>query len=62
MTDSPYITFKIDYFQSVICYFSKEEISKISKLNKVVQITIIGNCEDKILTNVILKDCVVGEQ
>ncbi len=57
--NDPYISFKIDYLQSVTCYFSKDEIKKIAKLNKGETITVIGKCGGLILTNVIIKDCVI---
>ncbi len=55
--DNPYISLKIDYLQSVNCYFDDDNIKVISQLQKGQEVTIIGVCDGKSITDVILKDC-----
>ena len=57
ITNRPYISFKVEFLESVTCYFSKENISAIAKLSKGDEVIIVGECEGLILKNVVLSDC-----
>lgn len=55
--DEPYVSLNIGYLQNINCYFDEDNNKVISKLRKGQRVTIIGECEGKSITNVILKDC-----
>lgn len=55
--DNPYISLKVDYFQSVNCYFSDKNNKVISQINKGQKVTIIGECAGLTLTDVVVQDC-----
>jgi hypothetical protein len=60
--DEPYVSLKISYLQNINCYFDDKNNKLISKLRKGQRITVIGNCEGKSITNVILKDCEIWNE
>lgn len=57
IADQPYISFRVDDFESVTCYFDNENVKAISKLSKGEKITVVGKCGGLILTNVVIRDC-----
>ena len=59
--DNPYISLKVDYFQSVNCYFSDKNNKIISQISKGQKVTIIGECAGLTLTDVVVQDCELWE-
>lgn len=60
--DDPYLSLGVGYLESVNCYFSDENKSIISQVNKGEEIKIIGVCKGKTLNiSVSLHDCKIFE-
>ncbi len=59
--DDPYVSLKIDYLQSVNCYFSDKNNKVLSQLNKGQKVQIIGTCSGRSLTDVVVKNCELWE-
>lgn len=59
--DNPYISLKVDYFQSVNCYFSDKNNKIISQISKGQKVIIIGECAGLTLTDVVVQDCELWE-
>lgn len=59
--DNPYLSLKVDYFQSVNCYFSDKNNKIISQISKGQKVTIIGECAGLTLTDVVVQDCELWE-
>lgn len=57
----PYVSLYVDIMQSIVCYFSEDDIKILSKLKKGQKITIIGVCDGKMLNlSVNLKNCQIS--
>lgn len=56
LSDDPYITFKIDDFKAVTCYFTSEFVSKISNLNIGDEVIVIGNCQGVAMGNIVIME------
>ncbi len=59
--DNPYLSLKVDYFQSVNCYFSDKNNKIISQISKGQKVTIVGECAGLTLTDVVVQDCELWE-
>jgi len=59
--DNPYISLKVNYLQSVNCYFSDKNNKIISQISKGQKVTIIGECAGLTLTDVVVQDCELWE-
>lgn len=59
--DNPYVSLKIDYLQSVNCYFDDKNNKVLSQLSKGQKVQIIGTCKGLTLTDVVVKDCELWE-
>ncbi len=59
--DAPYVSLKIDYLQSVNCYFDDKNNKVLSQLSKGQKVQIIGTCAGLTLTDVVVKDCELWE-
>jgi len=59
--DDPYVSLKIDYLQSVNCYFDDKNNKVLSQLSKGQKVQIIGTCAGLTLTDVVVKDCELWE-
>lgn len=59
--DNPYLSLKVDYFQSVNCYFSDKNNKIISRISKGQKVTIVGECAGLTLTDVVVQDCELWE-
>lgn len=59
--DDPYVSLKVDYFQSVNCYFSKKDNKILSQLSKGQKVKIIGKCRGFSLSSVMIDNCEVWE-
>ncbi|WP_273005605.1 hypothetical protein [Chryseobacterium sp.] len=59
--DNPYLSLKVDYFQSVNCYFSDKNNKIISQISKGQKVIIIGECTGLTLTDVVVQDCELWE-
>ena len=60
--NDPYITLSGGYLDNVNCYFDKESIKIISKIRKGQKLTVIGKCNGKVITDVIIKDCEIWDK
>lgn len=59
--DNPYVSLRIDYLQTVNCYFDDKNNKVLSQLNKGQKVQIIGNCDGFSIASVVMKDCELWE-
>lgn len=55
----PYVTFEIDNFKDIRLTFKKSEEAKVANLSKGESITVVGECQGKLISSVALRDCIL---